>query len=73
MRLLSEERHCHCGQSGGRYLDDQNAILRGGAVPLGFDNGSFVEALKNQPQDGLGSRFTAFVIPKVCGSIRRSS
>ncbi|WP_188453364.1 hypothetical protein [Virgibacillus oceani] len=34
------------------------------AVPLGFTNNSFICATKNQHKEGMGRKFTAFVIPE---------
>jgi hypothetical protein len=65
---------CECKQSWGNYEEDGlNAVIGGKAIPLGFANGSFAEALRNQPSSGMGERFEAFVIPKKCASIRKSS
>lgn len=70
VRLFSDAtRHCRCGKSGGRYeADEINAVFFGPCVPLGFDNTSLLDAIRAQPQSGLGSRFEAFVIPKECES-----
>ena len=36
-------------------------------MPLGFANGSLVDAIKNQPvESDKGEAFRAFVIPKAC-------
>lgn len=68
-RLLTT---CQCGRSWGQYLEDElHAVYGGVAAPLGIDNSSFVDALKNQPEDGLGQRFEAFVIPKQCPTFRK--
>jgi len=49
------------------YINEIDAIYSGDdAVPIGFANGSLVEALRNQPEAGMGKVFTAFVIPKEC-------
>jgi len=64
--LRKEPRVCSCGQSSGHYLDELNAEYAGAAVPLGFDNHSFIDALRNQPDSGWGRTFDAFVIPKEC-------
>jgi hypothetical protein len=66
VKCQKTDRTCQCGQSGGRYLDDLNAIYWGKAIPLGLANSSFVRALRNQPDEGMGERFEAFVIPKIC-------
>ena len=61
-----EERSCFCGKSKGRYLDNLNAEFEGPAIPLGFHNAHFVNALENQPEKNWGKEFTAFVIEKDC-------
>lgn len=64
-------RECLCGASGGRYEEDgRNAVITPAAIPLGFGNGSFSEAVRHRPHVGEGKRFLAFVIPRTCGSVR---
>ncbi len=60
------ERTCNCGKSKGMYLDIINAKYSGPCIPLGFINESFLQAIKYQPEEGLGRRFAAFIIPKQC-------
>ena len=63
---------CKCGASRGWYADDGlNATIQGEAIPLGFNNTSLVAALENQPEDGAGEVFTAFVIPKACPTVAK--
>lgn len=65
--LNFEERFCDCKATKGRYINSQDAVYSGEfAIPLGIANSSFSEALRKQPQTGLGEVFKAFVIPKVC-------
>lgn len=74
VRLFEDHRSCKCGKCGGRYMNDLVAVYWGQhAVPLGFDNDSLVEAVKNQPlqHSRVGPRFTAFVIPMECVTFRR--
>ena len=67
VKLYRTTRTCHCGATGGHYKSDGlNAIYYGPAIPLGFANGSFHEALGNQPEFGMGTDYKAFVIPIVC-------
>ena len=67
VKLHRTTRTCHCGATGGHYKQDGlNAIYYGPAIPLGFANSSFTEARDTQPEFGMGTAFTAFVIPKVC-------
>ena len=61
---------CLCGKSGGFYHEDGlNATITGKAIPLGFANSTFVGALAYRPEEGGGTEFTAFVIPKKCPTI----
>lgn len=69
--LNHRPRSCRCGHTSGRYLDDLNAVYTGDAVPIGFANPSFLQALKSQPEMGWGLVFEAFVIPRVCPTFVR--
>lgn len=71
VKLRSESwRSCYCGESYGVYHNDGlHASIAGGALPIGFDNFTFVDAVMNQPTRGMGARFTAFVIPKECDTV----
>ena len=56
---------CQCGYSWGMYDDNGLDLYIGGkAVPIGFDNLSFVMGLKSRPKRGRGTRFVAFIIPE---------
>jgi hypothetical protein len=66
-------RLCECGQSYGRYTDNINARIGGFAIPIGFDNGEFLSALKVRPWDGMGVEFKAFVIPKHVSTIQEDN
>ena len=67
VKISYATRTCQCGATGGHYKQDGlNAVYYGPAIPLGFANGSFHEALDNQPEFGMGTNYNAFVIPKVC-------
>lgn len=69
VRLVqSEERACSCGTCSGRYTNELDAWYKGGVfvVPLGFDNWSLSTAVHEQPENGMGKIFRAFVIPKEC-------
>jgi len=69
---VDEERSCTCGKTKGEYVNKLDAIYSGDdAIPLGFRNGSFVDALRNQPDSGFGDDFTAFVISKDCPTFRK--
>ena len=71
-RLDYSDRQCKCGQSWGYYLSDGlNASYGGPCIPLGFSNRSLLEAIQNQPEEGLGERFEAFIIPKNCPTMIR--
>lgn len=73
IRLIqSEVRTCKCGNAGGKYLNELDAVYFGEfAIPLGFQNSSVVQAIRSQPENGLGVEFTAFVIPKECPTFKR--
>lgn len=67
--LRTEEKRCRCkAKTRGAYeADCLHAWYAGdSAVPLGALNGSFHDAVRNQPLGGLGEHFEAFVIPQVC-------
>lgn len=69
IRLIDIKRTCKCGSCGGRYIDDVNAIYFGiVATPIGFANNTLLDAIRKQPNSGMGENFTAFVIPKLCPS-----
>ena len=70
-KLSQMMRSCKCGMSQGRYLNDLDAEYSGSsAVPLGFANSTLVEAIHKQPEDGMGTEFVAFVIPKECPTMK---
>lgn len=63
--LVTTKRTCACKKTGGKYLDEARAVYFGKyAVPIGFSNPSLILALSNQPVEGMGEDFTAFVMPK---------
>lgn len=67
-----KSRQCKCGRSGGKYLEDGlHAEIYGLTIPLGLANSTLVKALDNRPEDGMGKKFTAFVIPKECPTIKK--
>ncbi len=68
-KLQFRKTSCQCKKSYGKYLDEVNAEIGGDAIPIGFDNGTLANAIINQPKQGLGYQFNAFVIPKQCKSI----
>jgi hypothetical protein len=68
--VTGRTKACHCGAASGRYLDDGLLAQITGGIPLGVANASFEAALHLRPRDGLGSRFTAFVIPTSCPTIK---
>ena len=70
--LRYEMKTCSCKKSAGRYRSELDAEIEGEhALPLGFENKSFMVAIKNQPSEGMGKRFEAFVIPKKVLTIKR--
>ena len=73
IKLNLNKRTCNCGESGGKYVDRLNAVYYGDAVPIGFHNSSFSDAVAQQPEVGWGRDFKAFVIPKVCDTFVKVS
>jgi hypothetical protein len=73
IKLDYKVRYCKCRKTGGRYLQDGLKAEYWGehAIPLGFANSSLVEAVNDQPENGQGRIFTAFVIPKQCPTMRK--
>lgn len=70
--LTKVKRSCQCGETSGRYIDNLNAEYSGdAAIPLGFHNTFFLNAIHNQPESGLGKNFEAFVIPKECPTYKK--
>ena len=71
LSLNFEKKTCDCGSAWGKYhKDGLNAEYGGTAIPLGFANGSLRDALNNQPKNGMGENFNAFVIPEVCATFK---
>ena len=72
VKLDYELRFCKCGQCWGHYREDGlHAVIGGKAIPLGFNNASLANALRNRPEGGMGEVFEAFVIPKEAEHISR--
>lgn len=69
-RLINEMRTCKCGLTKGRYTDELNAEISGLAIPIGIHNPSFIKAILNRPDTGMGERFEAFIIPKEVKTIK---
>jgi len=71
--LRREVRYCSCGRTWGQYEDNLNAVYSGPAIPLGFNNTSFQQALQQQPEDfaPAGKTFEAFVIASECDTFRK--
>lgn len=72
IRLFEEVRHCKCGRTGGKYLNDVESEYWGeDAMPIGFANPSLLQALRGQPEKGKGREFKAFIIPKDCPTMKK--
>ena len=70
VKLSKTTSTCRCGATGGHYKQDGvNAVYYGPAVALGFANSTFIDAISNQPEYGMGIDYKAFVIPKVCSTM----
>lgn len=71
-KLGIENTICNCGESGGRYMEDKiNAVYWGPCTLIGFSNPSLLKALHNIPEEGMGERFEAFLIPKKCDTAKQ--
>lgn len=79
-KLIREQvRSCKCGKTHGHYLDDGlNAVVSDNedTYVLGFHNGHLFSALQDQfnlgdQSDGMGRRFTAFIIPSSAPTVQR--
>ena len=70
VKMTKEVRHCECGSASGFYQDDLNAIINQNAIPIGFSNRSFIDALVCRPEKGQGKEFSAFVIPEKCNTVK---
>ena len=56
-KLDRDIRRCKCGKTEGQS-DGLNATYKGAnAIPLGFENREFVDAIQDQPREGLGKTF----------------
>ena len=71
LNLSFEDKTCSCKCAGGKYLDILNAEYYGSAVPLGFQNKSFVDAIVENIMRGSNVEFTAFTIPRGCKNFTR--
>lgn len=69
--LSNKTKKCDCSKSSGKYTDDLNATYKGNCIPIGFHNTDFLISLQNQPLDGWGVDFKAFVIPKECKTFKK--
>lgn len=71
LKLQKFKRECMCRKSWGGYTDEVNAAIGGEAIPIGFGNNSFKDAIRMKPRDTRSVKFNAFVIPKKCESIKK--
>ncbi|MDD3014335.1 MAG: hypothetical protein PHC34_11590 [Candidatus Gastranaerophilales bacterium] len=69
VRLMENRRFCECKNIWGRYVDNLYAEISEQAIPIGFENSSFYNAIKNRPKEGMGIKFNAFSIPEKCKTI----
>lgn len=67
--LRMYKRYCICKASWGEYINWTQAHISSNAIPLGFLNAEFKDAIDHQPDAGRGKEFTAFVIPKECHTV----
>jgi len=73
VRLFNDWRTCRCGRVRGRYVNDRLAEYAGPAVPLGFHNGSLLEAMQAwlSTEGKAAGNFTAFTIAPDCPTFRK--
>tara|TARA_R110001583_G_scaffold1210_1_gene10103 strand:- start:280 stop:591 length:312 start_codon:yes stop_codon:yes gene_type:complete len=80
--LSYKEKSCDCGKTKGRYRDQMNVVYQGPAMPIGFNNSSFMSTvaiqslleLKEKDNPDVcckGEEFTAFTIPAWAKSITK--
>ena len=70
-RLHRAPRFCQCKASWGHYkTDGWHALIGGKAIPVGIDNGSFQNAIKNRDAT-ISVSFESFIIPFVCSTIQK--
>lgn len=72
VRLVKNKvKKCECGKCYGQYKEDGlTAVISEKAIPIGFANNSFIDALKSKPTPTFGTRFEAFVISKDSTTIK---
>lgn len=79
---LEKDKTCSCGKTQGRYVDELNATYSGPAIPIGFNNRSFLGAARNQRianeternsnnRYRNGKEFVAFIIPERATSLKK--
>jgi hypothetical protein len=71
VNLLTVLRRCRCTSSWGAYHDDVRAYYGGEAIPIGFENPSLIQAIRDRPKTNWGSNFEAFVVPFDCPTFRQ--
>ena len=66
--LIGIKRYCQCGCCTIIGQHDNVTVSYTGekAVILGIKNSSLIQAVANQPDEGMGKDFVAFVVPKKC-------
>ena len=76
IKLLSAERSCSCGNSGGRYLEDLiTAEIWGAAVPIKIENDDFLGALPRTREgaEPAERRFEASIFSEQTSEITRKA
>lgn len=69
IRISKDYRGCHCGQSGGKYLDIINAEIYGMAIPIAFVNTEFESVTQCRPKNNV--YFDAFVIGEDAMTVKK--
>ena len=60
VNLSRNKRKCLCGESSGKYITDEKAVISGPCVPLGISNSSLLYAMMLR-DDSYALDFSAFV------------
>jgi len=70
VRMQLEERTCKCGESKGKYTDNINSVVSEGAIPMGIDNNTLIEASRRWQACGYPYKIDAWFIDKECKTVK---
>jgi len=70
VKLIRDVRSCRCGKSSGLLSEDKQSVQVNGPLKvIGFNDKTFFDAINNQPVEGKGKEFVAYVLPIVNKSV----